>query len=138
MKMFLTWESTFDVPRITTDIIVLFNDEFNNLINERDFNGYYKVSLLAIVFILMNPAVAPPFPEGFIFRRSNKAIDWKKRIDFNVWMNLDNVSRINLIHHCVKELICVRSKKYLPDFQINILSHACDIALTNVVLFQKK
>jgi len=83
MDFFLTAETTIDFIHAEFNIILEFEEKLRSIHNTVIVDG---ISRIGIVYIIMNPALCPPFPHGLIFRKSRAELDVKPQIDFHAWM----------------------------------------------------
>lgn len=118
MKFFITSESTVDVGFNNLKILMEFEENLNRALGHVFVSKFDSVG---IVFVIMNPIIAPPFPEGAILRRSRRELDLKLRIDFSKWVSCDSKGRILQMSNVVEAALGGLARKHLTEPELQHL-----------------
>lgn len=121
MKFFITSETTADVTHDELSVLRAFEDRLNWIASNLQIDS---VELVAIVLVIMNPEIAPPFPAGVILRRTRKELDIRPAVDFASWKAVDRRGRVELIIEAVSDALRGQRKKGLSDHSISAIEAA--------------
>jgi hypothetical protein len=121
MKFGTTSETTFYLPFESLSDMRTYGRTLNGYITDLDEQ---VIELFGIVFVIMNPDIASPFPGGIIFRRKRRELDCKSVVDFADWVAAGREGRLRIVHDRTLELIEMTMSKYLPRSEIGALVDA--------------
>ena len=107
MNIIISSESTIDVTREERSVIDRFETA---MIAARSNLNTEVIEALGIIYIIMNPEIATPFPSGVIYRRSRRMIDIKSPVDFRAWKDGSSVDKLRLISQSVIDMISNTNK----------------------------
>ena len=100
MKIWIGFEATSDVTESNGTEYAAFESALNNELTTLE-NDY----TIHLILIIMNAEIAPPFPEGYIFRKTKKSYDCKLHVPFDKWMMDDGILRWNLLADAARKAI---------------------------------
>ncbi len=83
MDLFITCESTRGIDFSDLQSLFSIGDVFNEFKLGVEIQ---EILCLCIIFIIMDPAIAAPFAEGMVYRRSKSNIDARIKIDFSTFI----------------------------------------------------
>ena len=94
MEIFVSSETTVDIVHSEFTAIDRFQEILSICARDLELE---KVQFLAIIYIIMNPEIAGPFPGGVIYRHSRMMLDVKAPVEFEYWKKSTLVERVNFL-----------------------------------------
>lgn len=123
MNFFLTSETTSDVTHAELQVLIDFEDGLNRAASDLQIAGVDQVAIVAVV---MNPEIVPPFPAGVVFRRARKELDIKPAVAFAEWKGADRNGRISLLIEATVAILESRPRTGISLRDISALTQALE------------